>query len=215
MNQTKLFRIAGILLLFQVISFAVGFNAFLRPLWEGDFLANIGNNRSSYITGMLLEFIAAPCFIAYTAIFLPYFKKLNKPVAYWYFGLRVVEFAIVIISTVCLLSLYSLSEKYGADPASAHAVGDALYWARDWSMVLLLFVFAINSFGFAYFLYATKLIPRVLTYLLLLAATILFVGQIAKFYGTDLKDAVILPIVIWEMITAIWLIVKGGSIQDE
>ncbi len=208
MHQNKnLIRLAAILWILQILAFAIGYNAFLKPLLAGD-LAAIAANKPSFITGMLLEFLAGPCFLAYTVILLPYFKKVNQPLSDWYFGFRIVEFAIICMSTILLLSLVSLSEQYGSDP-SAKVVGDTLVWGIDWSMSLLIFVFGVNSFALAWLLYQSNIIPRWLSSLLFVVAAIALFGQVARYYGTDFKDAVILPIVVWELITALWLIVKG------
>lgn len=209
-QNNSLIKLAAILWVLQIFSYAIGYNAFLRPLFEGDILANIHPAKSSYVTGMLMEFLAGPCFLAYTVILLPYFKKVSEPLANWYFGFRIIEFAVVIFSTICLLTLMSLSEQYVQDPTSVlQAVGEGFYLAIEWSMAVLIFTFAVNSFALAWLFLQSKIIPSWLAILLFVVAGVALFGQVSKFYGTDYLDAVILPIVVWELITALWLIIKG------
>ena len=208
MNK-NLTRLAAILWIVQIFSYAIGFNAFTQPLLEGDALGNIADNRSTYVTGTLMQFIAGPCFLAYTVILLPYFKKVNLWLSNWYFGFRIVEFAVINIIVVLLLILLSLSAQYGDDASGVQAIRETLTWGLEWSNTILILGFAFNCIAFSFLMSWSKIVPSWITVGWFVVTAIALFGQVAKLYGTDFEDAVILPIVVWELVTAIWLFIKG------
>jgi hypothetical protein len=135
----------------------------------------------------------------------------------------VAEGVFVLIGTLCLLVLFSVSEKslvtgVGA-PSSFQATGVALLAAREWVHGFLgALAFAIGALLYYYALYRSRLIPRWLSGWGLVAAALsvvatVYSGFTQEFGFTTVSTMLNLPIALQEMVLAVWLIVKGFNVS--
>ena len=77
-----------------------------------------------------------------------------------------------------------------------------------------LFMLGVNTLIYSYLLYKSKLVPRPLAVLGLTGATLVFVYALLVLFGVAVQGAsplivLALPIALYEMILAVWLIIKG------
>lgn len=147
----------------------------------------------------------------------PILKKYNQGLALGYVGFRLTESICIIISSIALLSIFTVSQDYiegTIDAANFQSMGSLLLALQNWSFEIGTLIFlGLGGFFIYYPLYELKIVPRVLAlWGLIGAACVLLYGLSGLFGFTD--DSVILnllaaPIAIQEMVFAVWLIVKG------
>ena len=167
---------------------------------------------------MLLELIAAGA-VAGTAIALfPIFKKHNEALALGYVGGRIIEGVILIFSLIGALLLLTLSREYVAgapDASSFQTLGTLLLAVRDWTLLLgPNIVFSLNALVVSYLLYQLGLVPRWLSVWGLIGAPLVLAAGLLHMFGlvdpfSPIKGLLVFPIALFEMVLAVWLIVKG------
>jgi hypothetical protein len=144
----------------------------------------------SKITVMLFEVISGVAVILIAVLMFPLFKPYNEKVSLWYIVLRSIEGGLIIFAGI----LFSFS----------------LLGIREGIYVGIGYVFAIAALFFYYLLYQSKLIPRWLSAWGFIAAILLILANIIEITGLTSSSMVLnLPIILNEVVLAIWLIVKG------
>ena len=137
-------------------------------------------------------------------------------------GARVLEAATIVSGVVILMTLVTVRQA-GAG-ADALVTGQALTALHNWTFLLGQgFIPAVNALLLGYLLYQSRLVPRVLPLLGLIAAPLLTTSAIATLFGfwtqISTQSALLtLPIAVWELSLGIYLIVKGfkpAPITDE
>lgn len=209
--------VAGILFLAGYLGIFLG-SAFYAPILDApDYLSNIFPNRSQVIVGMLIELINDATVIGIPVVLFPVLKKYSERLALGYFGFRIIEAAILIVSKTSVLSLIELSQEFLAAGASGtgyfQTLGAVALAERSWASQIQVVFFALSALIFYYVLYRSKLLPRFLSVwgfiavAALIAANVLPVPDLTQ--GFNPAQLLFLPIFISEILVAIWLIVKG------
>ena len=150
-------------------------------------------NPEAKTLGMVLEVISGLAVIAIAVLLFPLFKPYNKVASYLYIVLRGIEGGLLVVTGILFLSYNtSLLEIY----AGIHAVHG--------------YIFGIAALVFYYLLYQSKLIPRWISVWGLIAAILLIIANLLETTGIASGLMILyLPIILNEVILAIWLIVKG------
>jgi hypothetical protein len=150
-------------------------------------------NPEAKVLGMVLEAISGLAVISIAVLMFPLFKPFNKKVSFWYIVTRCIEGGLLIITGFLFLSHNPrLLEIYGG----IH-LGHA-------------YIFAIAAVIFYYLLYQSKLIPRWLSVWGVIAAILLVGVNLVEVTGLVPQMLILrLPIVLNELVLAVWLIVKG------
>jgi hypothetical protein len=209
--------VAGILFLAGYLGIFLG-SAFYAPILDApDYLNNIFPNRSQVILGMLIELINDAAVIGIPVVLFPILKKYSERLALGYFGFRIIEAVVLIISKTSLLSLITLSQEYIAaqapDPSYFQTLGAVALAERSWASQIQVVFFVLSALIFYYVLYQTRLLPRFLSVwgfiavASLIAANVLPVPDLTQ--GFNPAQLLFLPIFVSEILVAIWLIVKG------
>lgn len=221
--HTRAAKIVGALFIFAIVMLFAG-ESFYKPLLDSeDFLANVYPNRISVIVGILFEFAIVPAVVLIPALLFPILKKHNEALALGYVGFRLLEAAILSIGYVNTLSLISLSEIYlkgsTAQRADIQLLGSAAQRVNQWAGttgLIYLVVFASGSLMFYTVLYASKLVPRLISTAGLVAALLLLTGSVAGHLdlftdtlGAEGEIIFAAPIALAEFMLSVWLIVKG------
>ena len=107
-------------------------------------------------------------------------------------------------------------EAAGADAASLVAVGKSLVALHDWTFLLGPgFVVGIgNGLILGYLMYKSRLVPRGMAVLGLIAGPVLLARFVAILFGvfepmSVLGSIMVVPEFVWELGLGTWLIVKG------
>ena len=212
-------RAAGILYL---ITFAASIPAgfyFLTPvLTDPHYIVGSGAD-TSVIVGCLLDVVTALAGIGTAVAVYPVVKRQNQSLAIGFVATRMYEAALIMIGVVSLLAVVTLRRDVagtaGADQASLITTGQALVAVRDYT-----FQFgpnlaaALNALMFATLLYRSRLVPRIIPTMGLIAAPLLIVASLAVVFGLTEQGSIWFApggtlIFVWELSVGIYMTVKG------
>ena len=193
---------------------------FYQPILTGpDYLINGAAQKNQVIVGALMELILV-CTAIGTAIGLfPVLRPYSERIALGHLFFRFLEAIAITIGIVAILSLLTLGQNFvaAATPGASayHVAGSVLRGVYKWTSMLgpLLFL-GVNTLMYSYLLYKSKLVPRPLAVLGITGAALVFVYGLLVMFGVAVQGAapfilLVLPIAAYEMILAVWLIVKG------
>ncbi|MCH7610928.1 MAG: DUF4386 domain-containing protein [Chloroflexi bacterium] len=210
--------IIGVLFIVATVS---AFGAVLYdPILKNPHYLVKGPTRRNQITlGALFELIAAAAVVGTSVAFFPFLKMGNESIALGYVGFRLFEAVIIVIGLISLLSLLTLRQEFASgaalDTSSLQTVGKSLLAIRAWTSVLgPNFMLGINTLMFSFLLYQTRLVPGPIAVMGLIGATLIFIAALLEMFGVILpislwKVVLALPVASYEMILAVYLIVKG------
>jgi hypothetical protein len=209
----------GIMFIFATVS-AILAGLLYRPILTGpDYLINGAAHTNQVILGVLMELILVCTAIGTAVGLFPILRPYGERVALGHLFFRFLEAIAITIGIVAILSLLTLSKNFvaaAAPEASAyHVAGILLLAVYKWTATLgPLFFLGINTLMYSYLLYKSKLVPRPLAVLGITGATLVFGYAFLVMFGVAVQGAsplivLALPIAAYEMILAVWLIVKG------
>ena len=218
-SYRKTAMIVGVLFLAGYVGVFVG-GAISGPILnDPDYLMNVYPNKTRVIIGMLIEVLLNDVPVVGIGVMLfPILRKYSEGIALWYAGMRIIEAVTLIVGTISALSLITLSQEYiaaGAVDASYFQASGALakagrYWAAD---VMLTVFFIIGALILYSILYTSKLVPRFISVWGLIAIASLITANVLGVpdptQGFQPATILYFPIMLSEVLLAIWLIVKG------
>jgi len=151
------------------------------------------DNPDAKVLGMFLEVISGLAVIAIAILMFPLFRPYNKTASIWYLVFRGIEGGLMIIAGILFLSHSPL-----------------LLEIRDKIYVGHAYIFALAALIFYYLLYQSNLVPRWLSVWGVIAAILLILVNLLEVMGLIPGLMVLyLPIILNELVLAIWLMVKG------
>jgi hypothetical protein len=217
MNPRNRARIVGVLFIIGTVSgilsvFTIG------ALRDPDYLTAVSANKTQIITGVFLVLIMGLALVPIPAILYPIFKKYNESLALAYIIFRLLEFVTYIGTILSILIRLTLSQAYvqatAPDVSIFLTFGTLLHGAEFWINDIRLIVFSVSALILNYVLYKSKLVPRWLSGLGLFAGTSHLVEGVLGMYDLlaalgILGSLLFVPILIQEMVYAVWLIAKG------
>jgi len=146
-------------------------------------------------------------------------KRQNQSMALGFVTTRMLEASVIMIGVVSLLAVVALRRDVagaaGADHASLLTTGQALVAVRDYT-----FQFgpnicaALNAAMFATLLYRSRLVPRFIPAMGLVAAPFLIAASVAVVFGLTEQGSIWFApggtlIFVWELSVGIYMTVKG------
>lgn len=135
-----------------------------------------------------------------------------------YVILRAMEATIIIAGIISVLAVLTLRQDFlasSANPAVYQAIGKGLVAVHDWTFLFgPNFILSIGATILGYLLYKSKLVPRAISLIALVDGPTIFVSGIAILFGlfeqvSPLAAIIALPMLVFEVWLAVWLIVKG------
>ncbi|GGF98955.1 hypothetical protein GCM10010912_49650 [Paenibacillus albidus] len=212
-------RMAGALFLVSTGAYMIG-SGFLNPvLLRSEFLEFLYLDRSKVVAGLLLELINAIAVVGIAMLLYPDLKKYNEAFALGYFGSRIIESAILIISLIFPISLITLSENFTSAEASGRSylqtVANLAVEAHFMLFELAMIVLSLGSLILCYVLYQSKLVPRVLSVIGFIGYAGLLTSSCLAITGRDTGTVLYIPGAIFEIVLPLWLMVKGLNPRAE
>jgi hypothetical protein len=214
-SYRKTARIVGVLFITAMVTGMLRY-FILDPILDApDYLINVSTNESQVIIGVLFFYIMAVAVVGIAIVIYPILKKHNEALALGYVAARIVEGVLFLVAILAILTLWTLSQEFvkaGAPDASyLQAAGELLLAVRYWAYnVLWPITLSLGALMFYYLLYQSKLIPRWLSVWGFIGA-ILFPVAWLSLFGPTISGPFLLPLVVNEVVLAVWLIVKGFS----
>lgn len=211
--------IAGLFFIAATVSAIIGLKLYDPILVESNYLVQASLHSSQIIWGAVMELILI-CSMAGTAIMLfPYLRKYNESLGLGYIVFRLLEAAFILIGIVAILSILTLSQTYinevNPNIIAYQSAGVMAKAIHDWTFIIgPLFILGINTSIYSYVFYRTALVPRRLAILGISGAILVFISSLLVMFGkidqlSTLQIIMALPIAVYEMVLAGWLISKG------
>jgi hypothetical protein len=213
--------VVGVLFLLGYVGVFLG-SAFYGPVLDApDYLSWIYPNRTQVVTGMLIEIVNDVAVVGIAVLLYPILKKIGESLALGYFAFRLIEALVLIVSKFSLLSLIPLSQAYLAagtpDASYFQGLGTVALAQRDWASVIQVIFFVLGALTLYWALYRSQLVPRFISIWGLIAVAALSVANMLDIpdptQGFEPAMLLFAPIFLSEILLAVWLIVKGFSVD--
>ena len=182
-------------------------------------LTKVTANENQIIMGALALLIMGLALAMVPVMMFPILKKQNEALALGYLVFRgALETVTYIALVISRLLLILVSQEYVAagtpDASYFQTLGALLLKGHDSITTILIIVFGMGALMLYYLFYQSKLIPRWISgwgffaIILHLATGFLIIFHLQSPFST-INTVMNLPILLQEMVMAVWLIVKG------
>lgn len=169
------------------------------------------------IWGSFLDLITAFAGIATAVALYSIVRREHEGFALGFVTTRVMEGAIIVVSTVALLAVVGLRQDgaTGAEATALTVMQGALVKVRDWTFLFgpgLMPV--LNALLLGTLLYRSRLVPRIIPTVGLIGAPILFSSTIGTMFGINDTQSLwtgiaTMPIFFWELSVGLYMTFKG------
>jgi len=213
-SNKKTGRLVGLLFL---IIFATGITVYQilqgPVLFSDDFLTTTFANSNEIIISTLLLFFSGITSVVIAAILLPIFKKYSITLAFLYLAFSILSFIAISIDNISVLSMLELSQEYtknGTDNSDIlTTLGNVFYKKHWWTHYMSLLISCFPVFILYYTLYLSKLIPKTISIVGIIAVILMFIEILFSILGNSISMNMLLPIGLIQLILPLWLIFKG------
>lgn len=215
-SDRKASMIGGLLIIAGII---VGILSIV-PSVEGDnYLTEVYPNKNSLLTGALFQFFLVPIYIGFALVLYPILKKYKENLAIGFVGFRIMSGVFQLVGVILLPMFLLLSREFikaeNQEFLYIETSGQLLKLGRDLANHLgVMLATGLGNLILYYIFYKTKLIPRWLSIwgvignvLAMLSGFLILFGSIDVVSTTFIM--ITTPIIIQEIVLAIWLIGKG------
>jgi hypothetical protein len=174
-------------------------------------------SHAGVLAGAFLEVIVALAGIATAVTLYPVVKRQNEGAALGFVAARVFEAGMILTGVVSLLSLVTLRQHPGAAagaPAAALVTIAASHVAvYKWAFLLGQSLMpAINALLLGSLMYRSRLVPRIIPLIGLIAAPFLLCTVFVTLFGgfrLGSPELAAVPVAAWELSLGVWLVVRG------
>lgn len=216
-------RLTGMFYIIGTVCGGVGLVVVLGPLLSApDYLRAYGTMETRVLIASLLYLLMGVSLVAMAAAVYPVLRKFSPSAALAYFGARVLEAVVYILTVISMLALVALGKEYvksgAADAARFAPLGALLLGVSEWAghVVLDVAIFPLGALLLYWVFFRTRLVPRWLSGWGLIGAVLYWAsGALVMFQViVPMQTPHIMlqiPLALQEMVLAIWLIAKGFS----
>ena len=200
----------GILLIMCSATAIIGMSVAGSVLAAPDFFSNLAANKNNTILAAIIELLWAASGVSIAVGLFPIIRRHNEGLALASVIFRSIENVLVIIGTLCLLTLLTLSHDFPSD-----ALGALLLGVREWAHSIIAIVFfLLGAFMYYLVMYRSKLIPRWLSGWGIIGVILSLIVTVIGAFNHDFLIGTVntlfnAPIAVQEMVLAVWLIAKG------
>jgi hypothetical protein len=190
-----------------------------RVTGEG-YLADVAASAGQMAVGMGLLLVAAFTSATIAVAMYPVMRRWHEGLALASVVLRAMEGLMYIVAVAFLLSLLSVSQQFVAAPPVdqpiMQAIADTMRGAREHAALLGVFCFCLGAFCYYLLFFQSRLVPRWISGFGLIAIAMMFTAcWLSLLSDSPITGYVFLlfPILVQEMVLAVWLIVKGFDVS--
>jgi hypothetical protein len=211
--------IVGVLYIVGTVAGVLSVVATLSILGDPDYLVKIAASESQIVVGALLVLTMGFSLAMVPVVLFPVLRKHSEVLAVGYVVFRgALETVTYIATVICWLFLISISCEYVAAGAPSvsylQTLGTVFLKGSDAISSILVIVFSLDALMLYYLLYRSKLIPRWISVWGFIAILLHFSTAFLALFrlidpSSTLLTIINLPILVQEMVMAVWLIVKG------
>lgn len=213
-SNKKRGRLVGLLFLLIFANGIVVYQFLQGPiLFSNDFLTITSANSSKIIISILFLFLSGIISVTISTILLPIFKKHSISLAFLYFAFNILSFIAITIDNISVLALLELSISYtnkGTENSEIlNAIGNVYYKKHWWTHYLSLLISCFPVFTLYYALLISKLIPKIISIIGMIAAILMFIEILFSLFGNSISMNMLLPIGLVQLVLPFWLLIKG------
>lgn len=215
-SNNKISKIAGILIILGIVS---GILSIVSSVESDNFLNEVYPNKNQVLIGAIFQFLLVPIYIGFSLVLYPVLKKYNTTLSIGFVGFRIMAGVFQLLGIILLPIFILLSHKFlvqtNTDLIFYETIGEILKLLRD--LINHLGVILATGFGnfLLYFiLFKGRLIPvwlsvwGIIGNALIMIASFLLLFELIEVISTE-YGIMTIPLVLQEVVLAIWLIVKG------
>ena len=220
MTRTTNARIAGFTFLFYIAAGVVSMILFGRATGgerTAANLAGIAQHATDVRITILLTLLAGFAALVLAVTLYAITREQDPDLAMLALACRLTEgiASFGVLATVGLLWLATNTRPNTPDPATAQAIGAFLFKIQSWNPIIAATFFAVGSTLFSWLLLRGAMVPFALASLGVVASVLLVVVlplQLAGFLGGPITLLVWLPMLVFEVTLALWMIIRGVGI---
>lgn len=209
-------RVLGLAFLLQFVTSFTS-NVFLKQTWfaEGDIgetMFKIAQSPWLMRTTILLDMFTALGVAFLGVVLYLTLRKQNEKMALTAMTFYILEGALLAASKLSAFSLLRFSQEYVAagQPADLRLMGQVTYEAMDYvGDTLHMLAFCPGGILFYFLLYKSGVVPRAMSLWGLIATFPMLIGTITQIFGYTIPFIFYVPYVPFELVIAIWILVKG------
>jgi Domain of unknown function (DUF4386) len=179
-------------------------------------LTGVAGDPDRLDAAALLHLIAAAACVGIAVALYPLLRKVNGALALGAVVFRTIEAVFYAASVVGLLSVLHLGQRLAAAPpdgaVAIHQIADSLLTMRDRANLLAVFAFCVGALMYYGLFYRSRLVPRWLSVWGLIGALLMLSACLLALFSNNPVTGytfLILPILVQELVLAVWLLVRG------
>lgn len=207
---------AGVCFLVAAASSIVALALYQPVLGHPDYVT-AGSADSAIAVGALLEMVLALTVVGTSVFLYPVVRRQDAALALGYVGGRILEAATIMVGIVSVLAVVTLRQDVGssADSAVSQLVVRALVGVHDATFLLGPgLVIGVNTFLLAWLMLRSSLVPRWIAVIGVVGGPLVLLSSTAVLLGaydqlSTVAGLAALPVFVWEMSLAIYLVAKG------
>ncbi len=216
-------RLLGAAFLIVIVTSALSGVLLMSAVGSGsisDMLVNISNNLTPIRISILVGLLNSTGVVILATLLYIVLNKQNKTIALVALGLWLAEaifFAIMQIGTLALIPLSLSFVQAGAPVHSFYqTLGDFLYnGVYTQGLTIHMWFYCVGGLLWYYLFYRSHYIPRIIPLFGLFAVSLALVGIVFQVFGYTVPILVTLPILPFELIIGVWLLLKGIKAGSE
>jgi hypothetical protein len=221
MNTYKInAKVAGILFILGTAAPIAGGLLTKSIMDSADYLKQMSAHPSLITFLIFMQFLMGVACAGISIAFYPMLKKFSQGLALGAVGFRLLEGGLGVLVAASTFGLLTLSRGLAASAAPASSfylvAASLVRTVSDWiGNGPLLICWIIGAALYYTLFYQYRLIPRWLTLWGLIGITLTFVASVLVMIDPkfgSLQSMVSMPILVQEMVMAVWMIVKGFSL---
>lgn len=211
--------VAGVFFIVAAVAAVVALALYGPVLNDPNFVLTGPGNDTRVSWGAFFEVIVAIAVIGTAVTLFPIVRRQNESLALGYVAGRIVESVVIVFGLISLLSIVTLRQDFagvaGANSAALVAVARSLVVLHNWTFLVgPSLAIGVNTLLLAYLMYRSRLVPRIIPVLGLVGGPVIFAAGTAELFGIFQQVSVwgavaAIPVTVWEISLAVWMIVKG------
>ncbi|MFS0868893.1 DUF4386 domain-containing protein [Paenibacillus xylanilyticus] len=216
--------IIGIFYIVAAVTSVIAVISYEPVLSEQWYLAVTNGFKTKVLLGVMNDLLLILTAVGTGVMLFPYLRRWNEHFALGHLCFRFMEAVLLVIGVVSILGLLQLSIHYELNHLTSEEnlqeIGYMLQAFHRWtSMLGPNFMLGVNTALYSYLLFRTGLVPRRLAIFGMTTAVLVFIASLLEMFGiveplSAVKGVIALPVGVYELSLATWLIVKGFHKQN-
>ncbi len=212
---------AGVFFIVAAVAAVIGLVLYGPVLHDTHYVLRTSGGDGRVLAGAICEILLAISVIGTAVTLYPVVRREHEGFAIGYVAGRTVEALIIITGIISLLSVVTLRQHLAAAGTTAAGKGALLTVSRalvavhDWTFLIGPgMAIGINTLLLATLMYRSRLVPRAIAVIGLAGGPLIFLAAFGVILGAWTQVSLAgslpaVPVALWEMSLAVWMIVKG------